>query len=88
MQVGWLLTVANLGDSRAVVDSGAQVVLLTEDHRVASHRGERRRLEAAGSIIAPLDISGQDCPHFHRCQIEPPISHRPSSCLTASSVTP
>lgn len=57
-QAGWLLTVANLGDSRAVVDTGAEVTLLTEDHCVASHREERRRLEAAGSIIAPLDISG------------------------------
>ena len=49
---------ANVGDSRAVVDTGAETVLLTEDHRVATHQGERRRLDAMGATIAPIDISG------------------------------
>jgi hypothetical protein len=57
-QSGWYLTVANVGDSRAVVDTGAETVLLTEDHRVATHQGERRRLDAMGAVIAPIDISG------------------------------
>ncbi len=52
------MTVANVGDSRAVVDTGAETVLLTEDHRVATHQGERRRLDAMGATIAPIDISG------------------------------
>lgn len=59
VQVGWLLTVANVGDSRALLDWGADVLLLTEDHRVASHKGERRRLEAVNARIAPIHVSGQ-----------------------------
>ena len=41
MQCGWLLTIANLGDSRAVLDTAAQILQLSVDHRVATHRGER-----------------------------------------------
>ena len=40
------------------MDTGADTVLLTEDHRVATHQGERRRLDAMGAVIAPIDISG------------------------------
>ena len=40
------------------MDTGAETVLLTEDHRVATHQGERRRLDAMGATIAPIDISG------------------------------
>jgi hypothetical protein len=58
-QIGWLLTVANLGDSRAVLDTGVgEAVMLTVDHRVATHQGERRRVEAMGNTIAPIDFSG------------------------------
>jgi len=28
------------------------------DHRVATHKGERRRVEAMGNTIAPIDFSG------------------------------
>ena len=59
-QSGWIVTVANVGDSRAVADTGAETVLLTEDHRVATHQGERRRLDAMGASIAPIDVSGAD----------------------------
>ncbi len=57
-QHGWLLTCANLGDSRAIVDTGREVTVLTDDHRVASHKLERRRLEKKGAVIAPVDIGG------------------------------
>lgn len=58
VQCGWLLTIANLGDSRAVLDTGGEVLQLSVDHRVATHRGERHRLEATGALIAPIDVSG------------------------------
>lgn len=58
VQCGWLLTIANLGDSRAVLDTGGEVLQLSVDHRVATHRGERHRLEGTGALIAPIDISG------------------------------
>jgi len=57
-QTGWLVTVASLGDSRAALDTGAAVVPLSVDHRVATHKGERRRLDALGVQIAPIDVSG------------------------------
>ena len=52
------MTVASLGDSRAALDTGAGVVQLSVDHRVATHKGERRRLDALGVQIAPIDTSG------------------------------
>lgn len=57
-QCGWLVTCACLGDSRAVLDTGAEVLSLSVDHRVATHRSERHRLEATGALIAPIDVSG------------------------------
>ena len=31
------MTVANLGDSRAYLDTGCENIMLTVDHRVATH---------------------------------------------------
>ena len=61
VQCGWLLTIAGLGDSRAVLDTGADIVQLSVDHRVATHRQERHRLEGTGALVAPIDVSGT-CP--------------------------
>ncbi|KAK9840789.1 hypothetical protein WJX81_004819 [Elliptochloris bilobata] len=58
LQAGWLVTVASIGDSRAALDTGAGVVQLSVDHRVATHKAERRRLDALGIQIAPIDTSG------------------------------
>lgn len=66
-QHGWLLTCANLGDSRAIVDTGREVTVLTDDHRVATHRTERRRLEKKGATIAPVDIGGTLCSKHGAC---------------------
>ena len=76
MQCGWLLTIANLGDSRAVLDTGAQILQLSVDHRVATHRGERHRLERTGALIAPIDVSGEaGALHVaHRCLFRPATS--------------
>lgn len=59
VQCGWVLTVANLGDSRALIDTGAAVTQVTVDHRVATHAEERGRLEADKILIAPIDSSGE-----------------------------
>ena len=67
MQCGWFLTVANLGDSRALVDTGAAVSQLTVDHRVATHVGERARLELEKVLIAPIDTYGEWAPCLQRC---------------------
>jgi len=58
LQVGWLVTAANLGDSRAVLDTGSEVIPLTADHRVATHKAERRRVEAMGGVVAPIAMTG------------------------------
>ena len=63
MQTGQLLTVANLGDSRACLDTGAKVHQLTVDHRVATHQGERRRLQDRSVHIAPIGLDG-GTPHL------------------------
>ena len=43
------------------------------DHRVATHKGERRRVEAMGNTIAPIDFSGSGAPR-------PPPSPPSLSC--------
>lgn len=58
LQVGWLLTCVNLGDSRAILDTGAETIKLTVDHRVASHKAERTRCEAMGAVVAPVAMWG------------------------------
>lgn len=57
-QTGWLVTCANLGDSRCVIDNGLEVMCLTDDHRVATNQQERRRVEHTGALIAPVCVSG------------------------------
>lgn len=58
LQYGWLLTVANLGDSRALLDTGSDMLQLTVDHRISTHQADRHRLEQLGAQIAPIDGSG------------------------------
>ena len=86
VQCGWLLTIANLGDSRAVLDTGAQILQLSVDHRVATHRGERHRLERTGALIAPIDVSGEaGALHVaYRCLLKPATSGITSSALKLS----
>lgn len=54
MVIGSLLTVANLGDSSAVLDTGCSILELTASHRIHSNEAERNRLESAGCQIASL----------------------------------
>jgi len=52
--IGGLITVANLGDSVALLDTGCSILELTDPHRIETHVGERARLEALGCTIAKL----------------------------------
>eukprot|EP00887_Chlorella_sp_A99_P000939 scaffold5.g939.t1 len=55
---GRLLTVANVGDSAAVLDTGAEVVQLTDSHRIADNGREQARLAASGAHVAPRRPGG------------------------------
>lgn len=55
---GDVLTVANVGDSRAILDTGAEVVELTAEHRIGASPAELARLEAAGGRLARLNEYG------------------------------
>ncbi|GFH28620.1 PPM-type phosphatase domain-containing protein [Haematococcus lacustris] len=61
--IGWLLTVANTGDSAIVLDTGCSILELTRSHRIQSNLDEQTRLKAAGQQLAPLGFHlqvGQD----------------------------
>lgn len=51
---GWMLTVANIGDSVGVLDLGNSFVEVTYSHRLQSNPAEVRRLQAGGLDVAPL----------------------------------
>ncbi|KAL4445896.1 hypothetical protein ABPG77_009095 [Micractinium sp. CCAP 211/92] len=55
---GGILTVANCGDSGAILDMGAEVVQLTQEHRIGASPTELARLEAAGGRLARLNEYG------------------------------
>lgn len=71
----WLLTVAGIGDSKAVLDLGAQFLDLSPEHRVHNHLSEQDRLKRAGSYLAPIRYAtycsrihfGVDCHVPHAC---------------------
>lgn len=48
MQVGWQLLVANVGDSLAYLDTGAEVVQISGNHRVEGNAEEQERIKAVG----------------------------------------
>lgn len=60
------------------MDTGRSVTVLTDDHRVATHKQERCRLEKKGSIIAPVDIDGAACA----------CAHTVRGCCTAAPAAP
>ncbi|CAK0780653.1 hypothetical protein CVIRNUC_005127 [Coccomyxa viridis] len=51
---GSLLTVANVGDSKAFMDTGSEIVELSTSHRIEDNIGERVRLQAAGAQVARM----------------------------------
>ncbi len=54
LATGWLLTVANTGDSAAVLDTGSSMLELIKSHRIHSNLEEQARLKQAGQYLAPL----------------------------------
>ncbi|KAG2431718.1 hypothetical protein HXX76_009215 [Chlamydomonas incerta] len=52
--IGYLLTIANIGDSSAVLDTGCSILELTGSHRIQSNPEEQARLRGAGCTLAPL----------------------------------
>jgi len=54
LSCGWFLTVANLGDSEAVVDTGVKIEMMTQTHRLEECEKERKRLTDAGVRLARL----------------------------------
>ena len=51
---GPLVTVANIGDSSAVLDTGCSILELTSSHRVQDNAAERKRMLTTGSVVAQL----------------------------------
>eukprot|EP01026_Neomeris_dumetosa_P044101 TRINITY_DN3705_c0_g2_i1.p1 TRINITY_DN3705_c0_g2~~TRINITY_DN3705_c0_g2_i1.p1 ORF type:complete len:738 (-),score=118.39 TRINITY_DN3705_c0_g2_i1:1192-3405(-) len=56
---GELLTVANVGDSRALLVCTDCVVSMTVDHRVQDNKNEKQRLKLAGAHVAPIAMTLQ-----------------------------
>eukprot|EP00803_Ostreobium_quekettii_P005450 evm.model.scf_764.4 EVM.evm.TU.scf_764.4 scf_764:35360-39380(-) len=59
--VGWLLTVANIGDSLAFLRTAGRVYPMTANHRLASNSSEVSRLKNAGVQVARVS-QGLDGP--------------------------
>ncbi|VFQ66572.1 unnamed protein product [Cuscuta campestris] len=56
---GWTVTVASVGDSRCILDTpGADVAILTVDHRLEENAEERERVTASGGEVGTLNIFG------------------------------
>ncbi|KAK8946705.1 putative protein phosphatase 2C 33 [Platanthera zijinensis] len=56
---GLTVTVASVGDSRCILDSkGADISLLTVDHRLEENEEERERVTASGGEVGRLNLCG------------------------------
>ena len=51
---------ANVGDSLALLDTGASVMALTGDHRVHNSKREQERVRALGGLVTSID-AGRGC---------------------------
>ncbi|KAF8072552.1 protein phosphatase [Scenedesmus sp. PABB004] len=69
VQAGGLLTVANVGSARCVLDVGHTAFECTQDHRLGDNEEEEERLDAAGARVARLrfDLSGPAAPGETGC---------------------
>ena len=56
---GWQLIVANVGDSCAYLDTGAEVLAVSGNHRLEDNKSEVSRIEASGGEVAPSSIDGK-----------------------------
>eukprot|EP00891_Asterochloris_glomerata_P001693 jgi/Astpho2/1693/gw1.00032.145.1_t len=57
--VGWQLLVANVGDSCAYLDTGAEVVQVSGNHRLDDSKAERKRCERGGAEVARSELEGK-----------------------------
>ncbi|KAK6118897.1 hypothetical protein DH2020_047350 [Rehmannia glutinosa] len=56
---GWILTVASVGDSRAVLESAeGDIYYLSADHRLECSEEERERITASGGEVGRLNTGG------------------------------
>lgn len=53
LSIGPLLTVANTGDSSAILDTGSSTLEMTKSHRIHDSLEEQTRLKSAGCYLAP-----------------------------------
>ncbi|KAK9804924.1 hypothetical protein WJX72_012226 [[Myrmecia] bisecta] len=58
LQTGCLVTVANVGDSLGLLDTGYDVLAITADHRVCDSAEEQDRVTQLGGTITNVDRSG------------------------------
>lgn len=65
LSIGPLLTVANTGDSSAILDTGSSTLEMTKSHRIHDSLEEQTRLKSAGCYLAPLGfhLQGPAKPH-------------------------
>mmetsp|Transcript_48297 Transcript_48297/g.154659 ORF Transcript_48297/g.154659 Transcript_48297/m.154659 type:complete len:261 (-) Transcript_48297:73-855(-) len=58
---GWLITVASVGDSHAILDTGHEVTRISADHRLDTNKEERERVKAEGSAVDRASVDGKAC---------------------------
>ena len=54
LSIGWLLTVANAGDSGCVLDTGSSMLDMISSHRIHTSTREQARLKEARQYVASL----------------------------------
>jgi len=59
MAVGWELIVANAGDSLAFLDTGAEVLAISGNHRLEDNQSEVERIIATGGEVATSTVDGK-----------------------------
>jgi Protein phosphatase 2C len=57
-QTGSLVTCANVGDSLGLIDTGTQILPLTDDHRINDNELEQKRVKLQGGLVTNVDRSG------------------------------
>lgn len=59
MAVGWELIVANVGDSLAFLDTGAEVLAISGNHRLEDSKSEVERILSTGGEVATSTVDGK-----------------------------
>ncbi|KAL3143652.1 hypothetical protein ABBQ38_002448 [Trebouxia sp. C0009 RCD-2024] len=57
--VGWDLLVASVGDSEAYLDTGAEVIQVSDTHRLDDNKAEKKRCEDAGYEVCRSTVDGK-----------------------------